>query len=104
VKILAILFLINTIYYMFNRRRIHTSVKDRKYLSKLFVYLDISYFSILLFYYFWVISLAFINLHFFTFFICLGLIRWFLLKPSNPKIDYAFCILKLLLLFSFIIS
>ena len=103
-KILAILFILNTIYYTINRNRIQVSVAQRQYKTKYLVYFDFVHFSLIAIYWFWIIALYFTQTNFFIIFILLGLFRWFILKPQVAKIDYSFSVLKILTLLCFLIS
>ena len=103
-KILSIIFIISTFYYLLQRVRLQTPAIKRQYKSKFLVYVDIIYFLSHLTYYFWFIALSFVSINFFLLFFILGLCRWFMLRPENEKLDYSFCVLKICLLSSFFIS
>jgi hypothetical protein len=103
-KFLCVIFILNQLYYLLNRERLQLSVFKRIYTQKALVYTDIFYFFNNLLYYIWLIFLIFINLNFAKIFLLLGLIRWFLLKPENEKLDYSYGVLKIISLLVYFIN
>ncbi len=100
-KLFSLFFIISSLYYIFNRDRLIVRPSSRLYKNIFSVYFDIIYYVIELFYIFWIIGLMFFDFKFGLIFLTLTLFRWFLLKPNREKNDYAFNILKVLILVSY---
>ncbi len=100
-KLFSLFFIISSLYYTFNRDRLIVRPSSRVYKNIFFVYLDIIYYAIELFYIFWIIGLIFFDFKFGLLFLILTLFRWFLLKPNREKNDYSFNILKIIILLTY---
>jgi len=77
---------------------------DRVYKSKAKVYLDILYFTSDILYFIWVVIMMFNSFKLASLLVLLVILRWFLLDPFKEKQDMSYVILKLMVLFTIIIS
>jgi len=103
-KYLSILFILSTFYYLFNRNRLLLKTISRDYKSKYIVLFDIIYYFIDILYLVWIIMMMFYNIKISLFLILLIIFRWIFLNPFKNKQDMTYIILKLMILFCFIIS
>ena len=92
----SLLFLLSTIYYLFNRVRLNTDLVKRNYIKKYLILLDIFYYIIELSYFIWIILLYFYYLNFAIIMTLFLILNWFLNR--NEKIDNFFTIIKIILL------
>lgn len=101
---MSLLFIISTLYYVFNREHLKSPIENRFYLTKYKILLDILYFVTDFFYFIWVLILYFYNIKFATILTFLILCNWLLNRRGNVMIDYSFSIIKILILFLLFIS
>jgi hypothetical protein len=92
----SLLFLLSTIYYLFNRVRLNTDLVKRNYIKKYLILLDIFYYITELSYFIWIILLYFYYLNFSIIMTLFLILNWFLNR--NEKIDNFFTIIKIILL------
>jgi hypothetical protein len=92
----SLLFLLSTIYYLFNRVRLNTDLVKRNYIKKYLILLDIFYYITELSYFIWIILLYFYYLNFAIIMTLFLILNWFLNR--NEKIDNFFTIIKIILL------
>ena len=92
------LFIFSTLYYIFNREHLRLPLKDRVYLKKYKILLDILYFATEFIYFVWIIILYFYNIKFAPILTFLILINWILNRKGNIIIDYSFSIIKIFIL------
>lgn len=100
---ISLLFIISTIYYILNREHLRLSLKDRVYLKKYKILLDILYFASELLYFLWVILLYFYDIKFALILTFLILVNWFF-NRNSVKVDYSFSAIKLIVFILMLIS
>jgi hypothetical protein len=100
---ISLLFIISTIYYILNREHLRLPLKDRVYLKKYKILLDILYFSTELLYFLWVILLYFYDIKFALILTFLILVNWFF-NRNSVKVDYSFSAIKLIVFILMLIS
>jgi hypothetical protein len=103
-KYLSILFILSTLYYLFNRNRLLLKTTNRVYKSKSIVFFDIIYYFTDILYLVWIIIMVFYDIKISLLLILLIIFRWIFLNPFKNKQDMTYIILKLMILFCFIIS
>jgi hypothetical protein len=103
-KLFSLFFILSTLYYLFNRKHLLSKVGDRIYKNRSKVYLDILYFLSDFLYLVWVVAMIFVNFKISILLIFIIFLRWFLLDPFKDKQDMTYIVLKLMVLFSILIS
>jgi hypothetical protein len=101
---ISLLFIFSTLYYIFNREHLRLPLKDRVYLKKYKILLDILYFTTELFYFLWLIFLYFYNIKFALILTFLILVNWLLNRKNNAKVDYSFSYIKIIVFISMLIG
>jgi len=114
--IFIILFILNNIYYLLNRTSLNLTLSDRTtyfrdfYKKKHKIFSDILYFFSEAIYPFWLFYIYFIgiintskDMNFALILATISVLNW-ILKNNSPKVDYAFTFIKLLVLFTFLVS
>jgi hypothetical protein len=100
-KFFSILFIFFTFYYLLNRDHLLNSPENRVYKSKFHVYLDLLYFSTDFLYLVWLVILLFLNIKFALLFFTILIMRWLTFDRFKEKIDYAFNVMKILILIAY---
>jgi hypothetical protein len=103
-KLFSLFFILCTLYYLFNRKHLLSKTVDRVYKYKYKVYLDIIYFLSDFLYLVWVVVMIFVSFKLSILLILIIFLRWIFLDPFKDKQDMTYIVLKLLVLFSILIS
>jgi len=103
-KFFSLLFILSTIYYLFNRKHLLLKIDNRTYRSKSKVFFDIIYYFTDILYLIWIVIMMFYNIKMSLLLILLIIFRWIFLNPFKNKQDMTYIVLKLMILFSIIIG
>jgi hypothetical protein len=93
---ISILFILTSLYSIFNFQRLKSSASSRFYKSKFQVYLDLGFYSIEFFYFIWLILVAIFEFKSTIILILLTFISYLFLKSKNQRNNLIYQVIKII--------